>query len=164
MDRSEHSIWRSHRDELESTFTSSSRPSVPSGIYRGRFLTFVDSAGARRARLRLMVNLGFRALPFGVDFDRRLWFWFGTALAMGRFEPRVQRSRWRDGEVVALHYDRSRLPRMVRRHLYDEIVPLGRDRILGLGGINAERDRGDLFFFALERESGVQAQPVSGRL
>jgi hypothetical protein len=70
---------------------------------------------------------------------------------MGRFEPRVQRSRWRDAQTVGLHYEVSRLPSFVRGALYDEVRPLSPRWWIGIGGINADVGEGDHFFFGLQR-------------
>jgi hypothetical protein len=51
--------------------------------------------------------------------------------------------------VVRLGYDVSRLPGFVRRHLYDEVRPLGPELCLGIGGLNRAAGRGALFYFAL---------------
>jgi hypothetical protein len=98
-----------------------------------------------------MQRVGFAWTPWGIDFDRRLWFFFAPRLAIGRFELRVDESRWRDTRAVQLHYDVSRLPHAIRRQLYDEVKPLSDRWMLGIGGIDRERGEGDHFFFALER-------------
>jgi len=123
---------------------------IPRGCYDGTHLCRVDRPGARR-RLYLG-TLAFSLVPFGVDFDHRRWFFGGRRrLAMGAFEPRIAPSRWRAVEVVALHYDLSRLPWFVRRLLYDEVKPLSDELCLGLGGVQNVRGDTDHFFFALRR-------------
>jgi hypothetical protein len=139
------------RDELEARWLEAPAPRVPRGVYRGHYLTRIDHAVSRRARWRWSEHLAFAQLPFGVDFDRRLWFFFTPRLALGRFDPQVRPSRWRDTDAVQLHYHVSRLPVSVRNVLYDEVKPLSDQLILGMGGINAGRDEGDHFFFALTR-------------
>ena len=136
---------------LEPLFAHDEPIDVPSGVFRGRVLCRLDTPGARDRLWAPSQKVAFEWLPFGVDFDRRLWFFFEPRFGVGRFEPRVERSRWRDTDVVTLRYDVSRLPRPVRRVLYDEVKPLDGDRLLGIGGINAGPGRGDHFFFALER-------------
>jgi hypothetical protein len=138
--------------ELELLYASPLASELPRGRFHGKVLARMNHPGARRLSSLAIEYAGFRLTPFGVDFSASCWFFFRPrALRVGRFEPRVERSRWRDTEVVALHYERSRLPRPLRRHLYDEIKPLGPDLCLGIGGLNAGPNRGDLFFFALTR-------------
>ncbi len=136
---------------LESLWARPVELPAPRGAYWGHVLMRIDHATSRRRLWRLSQTLAFEWAPFGIDFDRRLWFFFHPRLAVGRFEPRVGRSRWRDTDAIGLHYDVSGLPRGVRGVLYDEVKPLSERRLLGIGGINAERGRGDHFFFALER-------------
>lgn len=138
-------------DELESIYVEPRPVAVPTGRYRGTYLARLDTPGARRRRNRLMAFVGFELLPFGVDFTRQLWFFARSWLRVGRFEPRVERSRWRETDTVALHYDVSRLPRRIRTVLYDEVKPLSPTLCLGIGGLNAGPGAGDLFFFALEQ-------------
>jgi len=127
-------------------------PRPPQGVFRGHFLRWLETQGARHPVWRPLVALMFQLIPFGVDFNERRWFFFGAPwLAAGRFAPRLQRSRWRETEVVCLDYDVSALPGPIRGLLYDEVQPLNESLCLGLGGINAPRGQGDLFFMALER-------------
>ncbi|MFW5877146.1 MAG: hypothetical protein ACOCXM_10455 [Myxococcota bacterium] len=145
------SVLRAPASQLEAMFAHDGPIGIPAGAFRGRVLCRLDNPGARRLWWRGTQKLGFEWLPFGVDFSRRRWFFFGPALGVGRFEPRIQASRWRDTRAVALHYDPSGLPGPVRRVLYDEVKPLGPDLVLGLGGIHAGPGLGDHFFFLLER-------------
>jgi len=135
--------------DLESVFASEAEFSVPEGMHRGHFLKWLDHPAARCKRWRWPQRLAFEWAPFGIDFDRRLWFFFDPRLAAGRFEVHVQPSRWRETQALGLHYEVSRLPAPVRSRLYDEVKPLGPDLALGLGGINAGPGAGDHFFFAL---------------
>lgn len=140
--------------ELERLYASPSAPQVPVGRFRGEVLGRIDNEGSRRLSSRVIEYAGFRIPPFGIDFASRTWFFLGPRLLrLGRFEPRVQRSRWRTSDVVALHYEGSRLPAPVRRLLYDEVKPLTSDLCLGIGGLNDAPGRGDLFFFALVRDA-----------
>jgi hypothetical protein len=136
---------------LESLYNDTPRGPAPRGLFRGRKLAWVDGGGARRAHVRLVDGLLFGALRFGIDFDRRLWWFVRPSLALGRFELDAGPSRWRDTDTFQLHYQASRLPAPVRTLLYDEVKPLGDDLCLGLGGINAPLGEGDHFFFALTR-------------
>lgn len=123
----------------------------PRARYRGRFLTWIEPSASRHPRVRCIQRVSFEWAPWGIDFDQRLWFFFTPRLAVGRFEPLVEDSRWRDTRAVQLRYDVSRLPDVIRRHLYDEVKPLSDRWMLGIGGTDAERGEGDHFFFALER-------------
>ena len=138
------------RAELEACFRHAGAVEPPSGLQRGHFLTWIDHREARRRRWRWPQRIAFEYTPFGIDFDRKLWFFFTPGLAAGRFDARVQASRWRDTRAVGLHYEPSRLPAPLRSLLYDEVKPLGEGLALGLGGINAGPGAGDHFFFALE--------------
>jgi hypothetical protein len=144
-------LQRLSRNELEALWLEAPPPSLPRGVYRGSYLERIEHSVSRQARWRWSEHLAFERLPFGVDFDRHLWFFFSPRIALGRFDPQVGASRWRDTDAVRLHYNVSRLPAPVRNVLYDEVKPLSDRLVLGMGGINAGRDRGDYFFFALER-------------
>jgi len=138
--------------ELEALWTRPIALSAPRGVYRGHALWRIDHETSRRPLWRFSERLGFVWIPFGVDFDRRLWFFFAPHLAMGRFQTQVGESRWRDTDAISLRYERSRLPRFVRDVLYDEVKPLSERLVLGIGGINRERGEGEHFFFALEKD------------
>ncbi|MBI4700039.1 MAG: hypothetical protein HY744_02555 [Deltaproteobacteria bacterium] len=144
-------LRRYGRDELEALYARERELSVPEGLFRGVFLGWIDMPLWRHPFARFTEHLGFRLTPFGVDFDRRLWFFWRPALALGRFTPEIGPSRWREARTVRLRYEPSRLPRPVRGLLYDEVKPLSRNVCLGLGGINAPRGWGDHFYFALVR-------------
>jgi hypothetical protein len=101
--------------------------------------------------MRLLIAPAFKYGPFGVDFDRSLWWFQHPRLALGAFSASAGRSRWRATETLRLDYGSSRLPAVVRDRLYDEVKPLSETLCLGIGGVNAPRDQGDLFFFALVR-------------
>jgi hypothetical protein len=135
--------------ELEELYVAPRPVAVPSGRFRGVHLAWLDTPGARHPVIRPLQHLGFRLLPFGVDFIRHRWFFFHPTLGIGRFVAEVGRSRWRDTETVRLHYEVSRLPGPVRAVLYDEVKRLSPSLCLGIGGINAPRGQGDHFFFAL---------------
>ena len=142
-------LKRLSRDELEALFADPRPVVIPQGYFRGVHLRRVDEPGRRRPLLPF--TWAFGQTPFGVDFGRRDWTFIGTLIRMGRFTPLVERSRWRDTQVVALHYELSRLPLALRRMLYDEVVPLSDDLCLGIGGLKGPAGVGDHFFFALER-------------
>jgi hypothetical protein len=144
-------LERASRDELEALYRDAPLGPAPSGCYRGKMLTWLDTPGAHRWHVRVADSLLFRALPFGVDFDRNLWWFVRPRLRAGRFRTSVGPSRWREAETLRLEYDVSRLPWPVPRLLYDEVKPLAEGLCLGLGGMNFERGEGDHFFFALWR-------------
>ncbi len=120
----------------------------PGGVTVGRFVRFLDTAGGRDVRNRATHTVLFRWPRWGVDFERRLWWFVHPRAAAGRFRVTVGASRWRDAEVLRLDYDVSRVG-WIRRNLYDEVKPLPDGRVIGIGGVNAERGRGDHFWFEL---------------
>ena len=138
--------------DLESIFAEERPVAVPSGRYHGTYLRQLDHPGAQRLSVRALDLVGFRLTPFRVDFDRCCWMFFHPWLAAGRFRAVAQPSRWRGTEVVALHYEVSRLPRLIKGVLYDEVKPLDPDLLLGLGGLQGGPGEDDHFFFALTRE------------
>lgn len=137
--------------QLEELYLAPGPLELPTGCFRGHVLTWIDSAAARQPLWRSILTVGFAWTPFGVDFDVRRWWFWHQRLAVGRFEPHIGPSRWRETETVCLHYHASRLPPPVRSVLYDEVKPLSSGLCLGIGGINAGRGEGDVFFFALQR-------------
>lgn len=138
------------RDALEALYRDAPLGPRPRGRFRGQALLRLDSPLTRTLRGDLLLA-PFERAPFGVDFTRAAWFFFRPWLRLGRFRIEPGRSRWRDAEVFRLEYDVSRLPRPIRGRLYDEIKPLSEALCLGIGGLNAGRGEGDLFFFALEQ-------------
>ena len=134
---------------LEELYAHERAVSLPAGRYRGVPLARLESSGARNPFWRL-TQVPFSLAPFAVDFTARHWLFFHR-LALGKFEPSVGASRWRETVTVRLDYSGSRLPAPVRNLLYDEVKPLSETLCLGLGGVNAPRGRGDHFFFALDR-------------
>lgn len=122
---------------------------TPTGCFGGRHLGFLDTRGARRLDVRAFDTALFVWPRWGIDFDRRLWWFVDPRLRIGRFRVDRGPSRWRDAEVLQLHYDVSRLP--IAGLLYDEVKPLADGRVLGIGGTNHERGRGDHFWFELTR-------------
>jgi hypothetical protein len=137
-------------EELERTYREAPLGPAPEGNYRGRFLRWLPTRGARKLHVRIIDGILFERTTFGVDFDRRLWWFIRPELAAGRFSESLGASRWRNCETYRLDYEVSRLP--LRGILYDEVKPLAPDVCLGLGGINAPRGEGDHFFFSLTRE------------
>jgi hypothetical protein len=144
-------IPRRTSEELEQIFRGPLVDTALRGTFRGTFHGFFENEGTRHLHVRLLDTALFVLPPFGMDFDRERW-WFGTpAATVGRFRLEPGPSRWRDAEVLQVHYDRSRLPGPVRRYLYDELKPLGPDHAIGIGGVNEGRGHGDHFFFELTR-------------
>ncbi|HJL18214.1 MAG TPA: hypothetical protein RMH99_21300 [Sandaracinaceae bacterium LLY-WYZ-13_1] len=139
---------------LDSVYERPTELPPPRGVWRGHVLARIEHETSEHPFWRWSERLGFEWNRFGIDFDRRLWFFWTRRLAMGRFEPRVHRSRWRDTDAIGLHYEVSRLPAFVRGVLYDEVKPLSERWMLGIGGMNGERGVGDHFWFALERRPG----------
>ncbi len=142
-------LARASLDELERIYAAERSLELPRGRFVGRVLHRLQNRGAKHPLWRRVEWFGFEAISFGVDFEACVWTFTPRRIAMGRFEPRIGRSRWRDTETVQLHYDRTRVPHAVRRILYDEVKPLSDELCLGLGGINAGPGKGDHFFFSL---------------
>lgn len=138
-------------DDLEALWLRPTELAPPRGRYRGRVLKRIEHPTSQRPLFRWSERIGFEWTPFGIDFDRRLWFFFTPGVALGRFEARPGPSRWRDSGAIGLHYEVSGLPMVLRRLLYDEVRPLSERWMLGLGGIQGPPGVGDHFFFALER-------------
>lgn len=131
--------------ELERVYATHPVVPLPGGVWRGHYLHELPMSLADRMVARAM----FKWPRFGLDLDRFGW-WFGRpGSVIGRFEPRIGGSRWRDADVVRLDYRRT-TPWPLRRMLYDELKPLSNDCILGLGGVNRTRG-GAWFYFLLER-------------
>ena len=143
-------------DELERLFAGP-LGEAPLGCQRGHFIRFVDSPGGRSRFNRAVHTLLFRWPRFGIDFDRDVWWFVDGRLRAGHFRIERGPSRWRDAEVLRLHYEQSRWPAPIRNLLYDELKPLPDGRILGLGGINADRGPGDHFWFELGPLRGGEA-------
>jgi hypothetical protein len=136
--------------ELEAIYRDAPLGPPPEGLHRGRVLRLLPTLEGRPL-LGAIDRLLFQLTPFGVDFDRRLWWFLHPRLAAGRFDATLDRSRWRPAETYRLTYRPSWLP--FRGLLYDEIKPLDRHTCLGIGGVSAGAGRGDHFFFALRREA-----------
>ena len=137
--------------ELEALWKETPIGPAPLGNFRGAFLRWVDSAGARKLAVRAFDTPAFIWAPFGVDFDRRAWWFFHRKALVGRFDLTAGRSRWRDTEAQQVHYGASKLPGPVKNLLYDEVKQLTGSIVLGIGGMNADAGEGDHFFFALSR-------------
>ncbi len=142
-------LRQSSIEELERLYRDAPIGPAPRGRFRGEALARVDTRFARAAPITAMLA-PWERMRFGIDFATRTWFFVHPRVRMGRFRLEPRRSRWRDTETFRMLYDVSRLP--LRGLLYDEVKPLDDSLCLGLGGINFERGRGDLFFFALEGE------------
>jgi len=136
-------------DSLEELYRSAPIGPRPRGRFRGHVLSRVESQLAKSPKGSVILA-PFERARFGIDFTSATWFFVHSSFRIGRFRIERGRSRWRDAEVLTLEYDVSRLPGPVRGFLYDEVKPLSDTLCLGLGGINAPRGEGDLFFFALE--------------
>lgn len=141
--------------QLEQLYTSAAGPQqVPRGLFRGHHLAWNQATAGRGRLFKPIIFLGFKLLPYGIDFRQRRWFFLNSGLTVGRFAARVGPSRWRDTEAVCLEYHGSRVPGLIRRQLYDEVKPLSDNLCLGFGGLNAPTGEGDIFFFGLERMEG----------
>ena len=138
--------------ELETCFREQPLRPLSPGRFRGHHLSRLDTPGAKRPLYHVGQKLLFEWAPWGIDFSECAWFFFTSrAMTLGHFVPRTGPSRWRDTQAIGMHYHLSRLPGVIRNVLYDEVKPLSDELMLGLGGVNASRDQGDHFFFALER-------------
>ncbi|HSQ65595.1 MAG TPA: hypothetical protein VLM85_20385 [Polyangiaceae bacterium] len=150
-----HTLRASSVEALERLYRDAPVAPAPRGRFRGEVLHRVSTRFARSAPITAML-VPWERLPFGIDFATRTWFFVDPRVRLGRFRLEPGRSRWRDADTLRMRYDVSRLP--IRGLLYDEVKPLDETLCLGLGGINFERGRGDLFFFALE--AVAEASPV----
>lgn len=139
--------------DLERLYATPSPCDLPRGCYRGVVLRRLRNRAAQRLGNRLILRLGFETFPFGVDFRTRCWYFFDPRYQIGRFRPEPHRSRWRESEVIGLHYEVSALPGFVRTRLYDEVKPLNDRLCLGIIGLNFDRGEGDLSFIALQRHA-----------
>ncbi len=139
--------------QLEALYVKPGEIVVPDQqSFRGHTLTRLNNQGADDLAHLLPQWLLFETMPYGINFLHALgnWFFFEPRIALATFEPRIGRSRWRDTETITMNYHVSILPDPVKDLLYDEIKPIGNGLYLGIGGTNAERGRGDHFFFVLE--------------
>ncbi len=132
--------------ELELLYARAPIAPLAGGVWRGHYLHELPMSLGERLISRAM----FKWPTFGLDLDQRGW-WFGRpGSVVGRFEPEVGPSRWRETEVVRLDYRRT-TPWPLRRLLYDELKPLSYNAILGIGGVSRAEPPGAWFYFALER-------------
>jgi hypothetical protein len=141
------SLRRASLDDLERIYREAPLGPAPTRRLRGHALARVGTRFARSAAVTATL-LPFERLAFWVDFERAAWAFVHPRIRLGRFRVDPGRSRWRDTDTLRLRYDVSRLP--LRGVLYDEVKPLDATLCLGLGGINLDEGRGDLFFFLLE--------------
>ncbi len=141
-------------NELEELYREDRPVDVPAGIYRGTILRWFPKTEAEPRWSRPLSWLGFDLAPFGVDFDKRRWFfWFDRAPRFGHFNPVVGQSFWyKDALTLQLHYETSRLPDAIKSTLYDEVKPISEDLCLGIGGLNPRANPFRIFFFALEKQ------------
>src|SRR5262245_43649234 len=70
--------------ELEAVYGDAATGPAPSGRFRGKWLTWIDSAGARQIDVRMLDTLMFRMVTFGIDFDRSVWWFARPSLRAGR--------------------------------------------------------------------------------
>ncbi len=146
-----HELSQATREELENHYQRADEVRVPTGVYEGRHLVWLDTKAAHDPILRPVEELFFVKLPWFIDFDRKCWFWFHRRLTVGHFSPSVGPSRWRDAVTIRMLYDDRRLPGFLNQWLYDEVKPVGPDLCLGMGGVSARKGVGEQFFFALRR-------------
>lgn len=123
------------------------------GSYRGAFLQRIAGRGPLARILGAAICLPFRRLAFGLNLrgNSGVWYFLHPALTIGRFTPRIQPSVWRNTTALALDYSASRLPSPVRSLLYDEIKPVAKGLLLGIGGFGPPGRRLELFLFSLEK-------------
>ncbi len=138
--------------ELEALYLARPVLPLPAGLLTGRLLGWLDAPEARHPLWRPLLTGMFELAPFGVDFDRRRWFFGHRRLQVGRFEASPGPSVWHPTETYRLGYEGSRLPGPIRGLLYDELKPLSDRLCLGIGGLNPSGRPAAVFFFGLERE------------
>jgi len=100
------------RQALEDHFRASQPGPDPRGLFEGRFLCWVDGPPPS---MRLVDTLLFRALRFGVDFDRGVWWFVRPRVTVGRFRSSRGPSRWREAEVLRLVSEGLTNQRIARR-------------------------------------------------
>jgi hypothetical protein len=139
------------RPALERLYLEEQPLPGPSGVLAGELLCWLEGLPARHPLWRPLTALMFQLVPFGVDFDRRCWYFGRPGLQVGRFELVPGRSRLRATTALGLHYQVSSLPGPVKGLLYDEVKPLDQRTCLGLGGLVLGGQAHPLFFFLLRR-------------
>ncbi len=141
--------------QLEELYARDVDITIPtSDSYKGVYLKRLSNPGADNIFNHVSQWAAFDAMSFGLNFYTGYgdWFFYHSSVAMGRFTPRIEDSRWRETKTITLNYQVSKLPKPVRNVLYDEIKPLSENIFLGIGGLNRDRDVGDHFFFAIVRK------------
>ena len=147
-------------DDLEILFSKQNDHELKlpgSAIYKGQYLLRIDSDGAGKWYNRYPQELMFNFVPFGLNFfnDKKKkyasgdWYFFHRRLCAGSFEMIPGQSRWRNTNSIALNYDNSSLPSIIKNILYDEIKYIGNNIYLGIGGVNKETGNGDHFYFVI---------------
>ncbi len=137
--------------ELDALYSERRPAAWPAGCARGRLLAWVPGPATRHPLWRPLLAAMFQLSPFGLDYDRRCWFFGLRPLCSAHFDISLGASRWRPGPCYRLHYDSSSLPQAVRNRLYDEIKPLTPDLGLGLAGLHFKGRPVPVFYFALQR-------------
>lgn len=130
--------------ELEHVWSSYPCAPMPGGVWEGHYIYELPMSVPKRLLARAM----FKWRDFGIDFDQHRWWFREPSRLVAQFEPIAGPSRWRDADVIRLHYERTG-PRFLRHQLYDELKPLNDHCMLAIGGSNNDTLRGTWFYFAL---------------
>ncbi|MDX2086518.1 MAG: hypothetical protein SFX73_01655 [Kofleriaceae bacterium] len=129
---------------LEHIWSTSPCAPLPGGTWQGTYLCELPMSAPKRFLARAM----FKWRAFGLDLDANKWWFREPRRHVAAFEPVPGPSRWRDADVVQLHYEHTG-PHLLKHQLYDELKPLNDHCILAIGGSNHDALRGTWFFFAL---------------
>ena len=125
----------------------------PSGTFDGQVLRWIETNGPCVGAFFALEWFGFVVLPWGLRFDKNLWWFEAPLLAAGELVATPGAFGWGTAQTYRLTYATSYLPRFVRNVLYDELKPLDENTVLGLGVLNRETGEGDHFFFLLTRRT-----------
>ena len=132
--------------QLEQVWSELPCAPLPTGLWQGAYLAELPMSRPKRFLARAL----FKRRLFGINLDAHKWWFRDASSTLVEFAPRPGNSRWREADVIQLHYERTG-PILFRTMLYDELKPLNENCILGLGGSNHDDARGTWFFFTLSR-------------
>jgi len=132
--------------QLEQVWSMYPCAPLPGGMWQATYLEEFPMTPTKKLLARAL----FKWRLFGLDLNTHKWWFKDATRAVVEFDPQHGPSRWRDADVIQLHYETTG-PRLFRGMLYDELKPLNENCILGIGGSNQDNAQGAWFFFALSR-------------